>query len=80
MAKKHGARQQKRVAKQKAKRAAKRQVVLGRTSRDPSIRLQRADKWPVVQALVGAQLWDEGIGYLVIARQDPEGYPFTSRG
>jgi hypothetical protein len=73
MAKKHGARQQKRIAKQKAKRLAKRQIVLGRSSKDPTIRLQRAEKWPVVRALVGASLWDEGIGYLLIAREEPEG-------
>src|SRR5262245_60530893 len=73
MAKKHGARQQKRIAKQKAKRLAKRQIVLGRSSKDPTVRLQRAEKWPVVRALVGASLWDEGIGYLLIAREEPEG-------
>ena len=73
MAKKHGARQQKKIAKQKAKRLAKRQIVLGRSSKDPTIRLHAAEKWPVVRALAGATLWDEGIGYLVIARQEPEG-------
>jgi hypothetical protein len=73
MAKKHGARQQKKMAKQKAKRFAKHSLLVQRSSNDPTIRLQRAEKWPVVQALVGAQLWAEGIGYLTIARQESEG-------
>ena len=73
MAKNHGARQQKRMAKQKAKRSAKRSILLRHSSKDPTIRLQRAEKWPVVQALVAAELWDEGIGYLAIARQESEG-------
>jgi hypothetical protein len=73
MAKHHGARQQKRIAKQKAKRASKRSMLLRRESKDPTIRLQGAGKWPVVRALVGSELWDEGIGYLLIARQESEG-------
>lgn len=73
MAKKHGAKQQKRLAKQKARRQAKRSILARRTSRDPTIRLQHAENWPVVQALVSTELWDEGIGYLVLAREDPEG-------
>jgi hypothetical protein len=73
MAKHHGARQQKRLAKQKAKRSEKRSMLLRRESKDPTIRLQGAGSWPVVRALVGAQLWDEGIGYLLIARQESEG-------
>jgi hypothetical protein len=73
MAKKHGARQQKRVAKLKAKRQAKRSVMARRSSKDPTIRLQRTEKWPVVRSLVSTELWEEGIGYLVIAREEPEG-------
>lgn len=73
MAKKHGAKQQKKLAKQRAKRQAKRGVLARRTSKDPTVRLQHAEKWPVVQALVSRELWDEGIGYLVLAREDPEG-------
>src|SRR4051794_5195702 len=73
MAKKHGARQQKKVAKQKAKRTAKRSILLRRNSNDPNIRLQAAEKWPVVRALVGAELWNDGLGYLMIARQESEG-------
>jgi hypothetical protein len=73
MAKSHGARQQKKVAKQKAKRSDKRSDLIRRSSNDPTVRLQRAEKWPVVHALVGENLWEVGIGYLVIARQEAEG-------
>ena len=40
--------------------------------KDPTIRLQGAEKWPVVQSLVASEIWDEGIGYLVIMRQGPD--------
>jgi hypothetical protein len=73
MAKNHGARQQKRVAKQKAKRSAKRSLLQRVTSKDPTVRLQQAEKWPVVKALGAAEIWDEGIGYLAIARQESAG-------
>jgi hypothetical protein len=73
MSKNHGARQQKRVAKQKAKRAAKRSLLSQRTTKDPTIRLQRAATWPVVEAQVGASIWDQGIGHVAIARQASEG-------
>ena len=73
MAGQHGARQQKRVAKQKAKKSAKRAVQLRRSSSDPTVRLAPAEKWQVVQALMAEQLWDNGIGYLTIARRDSEG-------
>jgi hypothetical protein len=73
MAKDHGARQQKRAAKQKAKRLAKRSLLVRRDSKDPNIRIRGAEKWPIVHALMGAQLWDEGIGHLVLARQRPDG-------
>jgi hypothetical protein len=73
MAKNHGAKDQKRAAKQKAKRQAKRSTLHNRTSNDPTIRLQRVENWPVVQALVGEKIWEEGIGHLLIARRDSEG-------
>ena len=73
MAKSHGARQQKRAAKQKAKRSTKRAILSERTSADPTIRLRGADKWPVLHAVSGSELWKDGIGYLAIARQEPEG-------
>ena len=70
MAKNHGARQQKRVAKQKAKRSAKRTLLQRLTSKDPTTRLQHAGSWPVVKALVGAALWDEGIGYMAMPARE----------
>jgi hypothetical protein len=73
MAKDHGARQQKRMAKHKAKRSAKRALLLRRDSKDPNIRLQGAERWPIVGALVGTELWSGGIGYLCIARQGSDG-------
>jgi hypothetical protein len=73
MAKRHGARQQKRIAKQKARRQEKRSLLARRGSKDPTLRLQRVEKWPVLQALVSTDLWDEGIGYAVLARQEPDG-------
>jgi hypothetical protein len=72
MAKHHGAKQQKKIAKQRAKRAKKRFSILERTSKDPTIRLRHAAKWPAVQALAAADLWKEGIGSLAIARQESE--------
>ncbi len=73
MAGNHGARQQKRVAKQKAKRAAKRSKLQMRTSVDPNVRLQSAEKWPVIGAVAAASLWKDGIGYLAITRRESEG-------
>ena len=32
-----------------------------------------AEKWPVVQALVGDEVWKNGIGHLLIARREPDG-------
>jgi hypothetical protein len=73
MAKDHGARQQKRLAKQKAKRLEKRSILARLSSKDPTIRLQRAERWPVVESMAGAKLWKDGIGYLAIARREAEG-------
>ncbi len=73
MAGNHGARQQKRVAKQKAKRAAKRSRSLQLNSSDPNVRLRQADKWPVVRAVVGEEIWDDGISSVAIARRESEG-------
>jgi hypothetical protein len=73
VARNHGARQQKRAAKQKAKRSEKRAKELRRTSTDPTIRLATARKWPVVQALAAPELFSTGIGHLAIARRESEG-------
>ena len=73
MAGNHGARQQKKMAKQKAKKSAKRTKLLMRDSPDPTIRLASAESWPVVQALLGDTLWSNGLGYATIARRDRQG-------
>jgi hypothetical protein len=73
MAKNHGARQQKKLAKQKAKRQEKRTSLTNRDSVDPTIRMRRAEKWPVARALMSKELWNIGIGYLVLARREGEG-------
>jgi hypothetical protein len=73
MAQNHGARQQKRVAKQKAKRAEKRAKEFRRNSTDPTIRLTAARKWPVFQAIAASELWSSGLGSFAIARRESEG-------
>jgi hypothetical protein len=73
MAKNHGAKQQKKLAKQKAKRQEKRTSLMNRDSVDPTIRMRRAEKWPVTRALMSKELWSLGIGYLVLARREGEG-------
>lgn len=73
MVKRSTAGKQKKLAKQKAKRSEKRFRQQQLNSKDPTVRLRHAEKWPIVQALVGAKLWKEGIGYLAIARQEAEG-------
>jgi hypothetical protein len=74
MPKKHGAKQQKKIAKQKAKRTAKRSLLQQRTSNDPTVRLQQAERWPIVRAVMAAELWKQGIGSLLIAREESEGW------
>lgn len=73
MAKRHGAREQKRRAKQKVKRETKRRQLARLTSPDPTIRLRDADAWPIVATLVPEQLWSVGIGSAVIGRRMPSG-------
>ena len=73
MARNHGAKEQKRAAKQKARRLAKRAALTQRTSKDPTIRLQDAVKWPIVRALLGGEIWNEGIGHALVARREPSG-------
>ncbi len=73
MVKRHTAGKQKKLAKQKARRWEKRSRLLQFSSKDPTVRLRHAEKWPIVHALVAAQLWKDGMGYLAIARQEAEG-------
>lgn len=70
---KHGAREQKRLAKKNAKRAAEKRELARRTSDNPVIRFRAADRWPIVETLVPDDLWSQGIGHLVIARRTPQG-------
>jgi hypothetical protein len=72
MVARHDARKQKKAAKLKAKRSEKRAKEHRRDSKDPTIRLQGTEKWPVVQGLMAEKLWKDGIGSLVIARQEGE--------
>lgn len=73
MAKRHGAREQKRAAKHKSKRQDKRRELARATSINPAIRLAAAAEWPLVAALEPVRLWDAGIGNLIIARRAPGG-------
>jgi hypothetical protein len=73
MSKRHGPREQKRLAKQKAKRKARHRQLARQDSPDPTIRLKAADDWPVTAALVPENLWTTGIGNLIIARRMPDG-------
>lgn len=72
MAKKHGAKQQKKAAKKKAKREEKRTQIAQRTSSDPTVRLRGAGLWPVYQAWMSSSLWEKGMGYLMLARHEPK--------
>jgi hypothetical protein len=73
MVKRHTAGKQKKLAKQKARRSEKRSRLLQFSSKDPTVRLRHAEKWPIAHALVAAQIWKDGMGYLAIARQEAEG-------
>jgi hypothetical protein len=73
MSKQHGARQQKRLAKQKAKRDQKKRQLARVTSDNPMISLREADSWPIMATLVPEGLWESGLGQLVIARRAPSG-------
>lgn len=74
MSKRHGAREQKKLAKQKAKRGARRRQLARMASPDPNIRLKAADHWPIVAALVPEELWSGGMGNLLLARRTPDGH------
>lgn len=69
----HGARQQKKLAKQKAKRTEKRTQLTRQNSSDPTVRLQNIAKRPIVGAFVPQTMWDMGIGMVLIARGMPDG-------
>ena len=73
MSKQHGAREQTKLAKQRAKRDNRRRQLARRNSPDPTIRLKSVDHWPIVAALVPENLWTIGIGQLIITRRMPDG-------
>lgn len=73
MSKRHGAREQKRLAKHKAKRTKRRRELARQESSDPTVRLKDADRWPIVSALVPENLWVDGIGNLLITRRMSDG-------
>lgn len=69
----HGQKQQKKLAKKKAKRVGKRHVLAQRASSGIESLLRQAGEWPIIEAMVPTELWENGIGQLVIARQMPDG-------
>jgi len=69
----HNARQQKKLAKLKAKRTEKRQTIARQTSNDPTIRLAGAADWPVIDSLVGQGIFDSGLGTALVSRRMPDG-------
>jgi hypothetical protein len=70
----HGAREQRKLAKKKARRAVKRTQLARAGSDNPMIRFAGAERWPVAAALVPDNLWTEGLGQLVFARDMPGGH------
>jgi hypothetical protein len=70
---KNEARRQKQLAKKKAKREEKRSQIARQTSHDPTIRLASAAAWPIVETLIPVDLWEQGIGNLILARRHPTG-------
>src|SRR4051812_1679978 len=69
----HGRREQKKLAKKKARRAGRRAPASRRAEAWMESLLHSAGEWPIVEALVPDNLWAEGIGNLVIARRMPDG-------
>ena len=70
---KNEARRQKQLAKKKAKRDDKHTQIARQTSDNPLIRLEAAESWPIVNALVPESLWSNGIGQLLLTRRLPNG-------
>lgn len=69
----HGNRQQKKLAKKNARRAEKKAHLARRADAGLERLLRHAGDWPVVEALVPDDLWEAGIGHLILARQMPDG-------
>ena len=72
MSKRHGMREQKKLAAKNAKQKLRRRQLALRQSADSTVRLKTADRWPIVTVLVPENLWSSGIGNLLIARRMPD--------
>jgi len=68
----HGNRAQKKLAKKKAKRAERKSHLTRHPTDWTASVLKSAGEWPIVEALIPSNLWDEGIGSLVISRRMPD--------
>ena len=66
-------RRQKKLEAKKTKRKDERRVVARVQSSGLSGRMEAAERWPVVQARVSAQLWKYGIGEALLVRRGPGG-------
>ncbi|HEX3152498.1 MAG TPA: hypothetical protein VHR66_30775 [Gemmataceae bacterium] len=69
----HGRKAQKKLAKKKAKRAEKRSQVSRLTTSSIESLLLSAVEWPILETLLPVNLWNQGIGNCIIARQLPNG-------
>lgn len=69
----HDARQQKKLAKAKAKRQEKRSLIAKQTSKDPTVRFANAAAWPVLDSLVAEGIWERGMGVVLLSRQMSDG-------
>jgi hypothetical protein len=66
-------RQQRKLAKQKAKKKAKQAERARETSVNPVLRLQNAARWPIVEARAAMSIEEKGIGEVTIVRRLPDG-------
>ena len=64
---------QKKLERRKAKQKAERRELARRDSRSLAVRLQAASVYPILHCCVSADLWEQGIGYVLMSRQAPNG-------
>jgi hypothetical protein len=67
------ARRQKSLAKKKAKREDRRAHLARLHSPDPTVSLATCADWPIIACMIPENLWEKGIGQLIIARRMPDG-------
>lgn len=60
---------QKKVEKRNAKQKAKKKELARRDREDPAIRFARAATAPILHSAVSMNLWEQGIGYVLLSRQ-----------